>query len=74
MPSKLALDIDTPVTAKKKRDAKPKIAPPHTIARRLGVEDGRIGQRRNAGRWPSGVYGHADYELGYQQGELEANP
>ena len=52
----------------------PKIAPPHTMARALGVEDGCAGQRRNAGRWPSGAYGHGDYELGYQQGEMEANP
>lgn len=68
--NQLALDIELP-GVKRKRDSKPKLVPPHTIARRLGVEDGRAGQRRNAGRWPSGVYGHADYELGYAQGEQE---
>ena len=67
----LAFDIG-PAPAKPKRTTLPKLVPPHAIARRLGVEDGRAGQRRNAGRWPSGVYGHADYELGYAEGEQEA--
>jgi len=47
-------------------------AEPHVLARQLGAEDGRRGKRRN--RWPSGTYGHADYELGYAEGELRATP
>lgn len=46
----------------------PKIAPPHIEARHFGFEDGRAGQRRHD-RWPFGTYGHADYELGYADGE-----
>ena len=47
---------------------KAKIVPPHREARQAGYEDGWAGQRRRAGEWPQGVYGHGDYELGYEAG------
>ena len=46
--------------------------PVHETARRAGRQDGLEGHRDHAGRWPSGVYGHADYELGWAEGEAEA--
>jgi hypothetical protein len=50
---------------------KTRIAPPHREARLAGFRDGLAKQRRRAGEWPQGVYGHADYELGYADGETE---
>lgn len=52
-----------------KQSRAPKIAKPHLEARAAGVADGIAGERRSAERWPSGAYGHADYELGYAEGE-----
>lgn len=50
---------------------KAKLVPPNLKARQAGFRDGWLGQRRRAGEWPQGVYGHADYELGYQAGEQQ---
>lgn len=37
----------------------------HWEARLTGVEDAQSGEPIHAEEWPSGVYGHADYWLGY---------
>jgi hypothetical protein len=47
------------------------IAPPNHTARRAGHQDGLEGHRDHAGRWPSGTYGHGDYELGHCAGDDE---
>lgn len=44
------------------------ISVPHDEARKAGYEDGMAGNRRRAGEWPSGYYGHADYEFGHTEG------
>jgi hypothetical protein len=46
-------------------------APPNHTARRAGHQDGLEGHRDHAGRWPSGTYGHGDYELGHCAGDDE---
>lgn len=46
-----------------------KLVPPHEEARKAGFEDGWKKTRARAGNWPSGTYGHADYELGYAMSE-----
>jgi hypothetical protein len=38
-------------------------------ARKAGYDDGLSGHRRRASEWPSGEYGHADYELGHAEGD-----
>lgn len=40
----------------------------HEEARKAGYEDGMAGNTRRAEQWPSGAYGHADYELGHAEG------
>ncbi len=54
-----------------RRWRKGSIAPPNHTARRAGHQDGLEGHRDHAGRWPSGVYGHGDYELGHCAGDDE---
>jgi hypothetical protein len=66
MRQQLSLGIDN-ITPEAGQHTAAKIAPPHAEARQAGFEDGCAGQRRRAGRWPSGVYGHADYELGFAE-------
>lgn len=44
------------------------VVPPHAEARQRGAEDGRDGLRLWASAYPPGVYGHADYELGFWGG------
>ena len=48
--------------------AKPDI-PVHREARAAGYSDGLQGRAPDLA-WPSGIYGHADYHLGYREGEL----
>jgi hypothetical protein len=71
MSTQLTLGIDAPPPKRERATLSPKIAPPHVEARRLGVIDGTAGLRRSAQRWPSGTYGHADYELGFAEGERQ---
>ena len=49
----------------------PRVVKPHKIARQAGVEDAKTGHAERGGLWPPGVYGHADYVLGFYQGEPE---
>lgn len=71
MSEQLTLGIEPPTKVARPARA-PKVVIPHAQARRDGVEDGKSGDRRNAHRWPSGTYGHADYELGFAEGEFGA--
>ena len=48
------------------------LVPVHETARRAGRQDGLEGHRDHAGRWPSGTYGHGDYELGHDEGARQA--
>lgn len=43
-------------------------APIHRGAYTDGVKDGRAGVRQRAADWPPGIYGHASYEIGYDEG------
>jgi uncharacterized protein (UPF0335 family) len=45
--------------------------PPHKEAQAAGRIDALSRTRQNAHRWPNGEYGHADYEIGYHEGEQE---
>ena len=38
---------------------------PHLDARNVGRQDAERGLPFDSRRWPSGVYGHADYTMGY---------
>ena len=62
-------------TERMRRDQKQ--AAENGIARAAGNLDGQDGERRCAGKYPSGAPGHADYEMGYAEGletrrEIEA--
>lgn len=46
-------------------------APPNDIARAQGKADALAGVRDHAARWAPGEAGHADYALGYAEGEKE---
>jgi hypothetical protein len=63
------LGEDAGVSRRRRRG---KIAPPNHTARRAGHQDGLEGHRDHAGRWPSGTYGHGDYELGHDEGARQA--
>lgn len=45
--------------------------PLNAAARTAGFADGQDDCRANAGKWPSGEYGHADYELGWEDGHAQ---
>jgi hypothetical protein len=67
---RFALEEGEPPARRRRRRAAG-LAPPHLAARAEGREDGLAGHRNRAGCWPSGVYGHGDYELGHAEGEAE---
>lgn len=51
------------------RPAQAGIADPDLRAREVGRQDGLLGVRDNATRYPAGKWGHGDYELGHAEGQ-----
>ena len=43
---------------------------PHQAAYDAGMYDGKRGVRIGSSLYPPGIYGHADYELGYEAGTI----
>ena len=70
-----AIDKDEPELPIAGAEAEPEVATGvasvNNEARQDGVTDGRLGVRDHAARWPSGQPGHADYELGRVDGDME---
>lgn len=55
-------------TARRGNGADVHLGPAFDAARRIGREDGERGDRDHADRYAAGTLGHADYELGWNEG------